>query len=103
MKTQPNPDVPREFVSTAEASRLLGVGVKVLEGWRKLGTGPTYVKHGGGRGSSVSYDSTELAVHIARSRRTSTRDEPREPRQDDIDREHAALLSQIQNLRRQAS
>jgi predicted site-specific integrase-resolvase len=60
------------LLDTRTVAARLGVSLRTLERWRRLGVGPTFVKLNG----TVRYEPTEVARFLALSRRTRT-DAPR--------------------------
>jgi hypothetical protein len=56
-----------------EAVDPLKPGLKLLEHWRWRGYGPTYIKHGDGRGGRISYAVSDLDEWMRRDRIESKR------------------------------
>lgn len=48
------------LLDTEEASRILRVSVRTLEGWRCAGLGPKFVKFGKGKQANVLYRVTDI-------------------------------------------
>lgn len=56
---------PKQFLTTTEAAEVLRLSPRTLERFRVEGTGPKYLKAGGGKRARVLYDPKELRQWLA--------------------------------------
>lgn len=55
----------KQFLTTAEAAEVLRLSPRTLERFRVEGTGPKFLKAGGGKRARVLYDPEELRHWLA--------------------------------------
>ncbi len=53
-----------EFLSPREASKLLGVSTHLLQKWRSLGVGISYIKLGQSKSSAIRYKKSDLLQYL---------------------------------------
>ena len=63
-----------QTLTNVEVAQLLRVSVHTLARWRCDGTGPPFLKLGGGRTSLIRYRRSEVLAYLERATRRSTVD-----------------------------
>jgi predicted site-specific integrase-resolvase len=56
------------MMSPAQVAEFTGISIERLNGWRKAGRGPVYVKMGGGPNGAVRYPREDLRIYITTRR-----------------------------------